>query len=53
MKDQKFLSKLHKLAFSKKLTEKEELQRELLAIWYILVNRQVDKLEPNALLKDI
>jgi len=50
LKDHQFTSKLNRLAFGHNLTEKEKLQRELLAIWYVLINRQVDKLEPDTLI---
>jgi hypothetical protein len=43
--DHEFTRQLSRLAAGENLTEKEELQRDILAIWYILVQRKLQEME--------
>jgi hypothetical protein len=44
VKSHPFTTQLQRLAQGKDLTPKEKLQREVLALWYVLVQKKIDDL---------
>lgn len=44
LKDHQFTKDLHRLVYAKDLNKKEILQRDILAIWYVLVQKKMDEL---------
>lgn len=47
IREQGFIDRLRRLVKGRNLTEKEKLQRDILALWYVLVERKIDRLDLN------
>ncbi|MBF0530197.1 MAG: hypothetical protein HQK55_13185 [Deltaproteobacteria bacterium] len=47
VKEQGFIEKLKHLVRGKNLTEKEKLQRDIIALWYVLVERKLADMDLN------